>query len=101
MVQACQEYKAKFYTVTMDGYDKDPSLILGSNVHDATKAMLAAIQLVQDGKFQGQIFAFGIKDGVMFLGKFGPSVTDEMKAEVAKVQQEIVDGKYDIVKVLE
>ena len=28
-------------------------------------------------------------------------VTEEMKAEVAKVQQEIVDGKYEIVKVLE
>ena len=101
MVQACQEYKAKFYVVTFDGYDKDPELILGSSVHDATKAMLAAIQIVQDGKFDGKTFAFGIKDGVMSLGKFGPSVTDEMKAEVAKVQQEIIDGKYEIVKVLE
>ncbi|MEL7608269.1 MAG: BMP family protein [Bacillota bacterium] len=101
MVQACQEYKAKFYVVTFDGYEKDPTLILGSSVHDATKATLAAIQVILDGKFDGKTFAFGIKDGVMSVGKFGPSVTDEMKAEVAKVQQEIVDGKYELVKVLE
>ena len=96
IVQACQEYDAMYYVVTFDGYDKDPSLVLGSSVHDATKATLASLQMVLDDEFTGEIYPFGIESGVMYMGKFGPTVTDEMADEVAKVQAEIVAGEYEL-----
>jgi basic membrane protein A len=101
MIQAVQEADKMFYVVTFDGYDKDPEHILGSSVHDATKATLAAIQLVLDGDFEGDIFRFGIKSGVMSMGKYGPSVTPEMEEEVEKLKEKIVAGEYELEILLE
>jgi basic membrane protein A len=96
MVQAVQEHNKKFYVVSFDGYDLDPERILGSSVHDATKATLAAIQLILDGEFEGDIYGFGLADNVMSMGRYGPSVTPEMEAEVEKIKKEIIDGTYEL-----
>lgn len=96
IIQAVKEKDAKFMAITLDGYEKGPENCLGSAVHDATKATLAALQHIVDGDFEGTVYAFGIKDGVMFLGTYGPSVTEEMKAEVEKIKAEIVAGTYKL-----
>jgi basic membrane protein A len=100
VAQAVKENNALYIQGTFDGYDLCPDNIIVSSVQDATKATLAGIQLVKDGKFEGNIYGFGLAEGAVYLGKYGSSVTAEMKAEVEKVKQEIIDGKGDLLILL-
>ncbi|MDR2258991.1 MAG: BMP family protein [Treponema sp.] len=101
IIQAVQDRNAKFIEVTFDAYDMCPGNIISSAIHDATKAMLAALKEIQAGNFDGSVYKFGLKEGVMDVGRFGPSVTDEMKAEVAKMRKEIEDGTAELLILLE
>jgi basic membrane protein A len=101
IIQAVQDRNAKFIEVTFDAYDMCPDNIISSAIHDATKAMLAALKEIQAGNFDGSVYKFGLKEGVMDVGRFGPSVTDEMKAEVAKVRKELENGTAELLILLE
>jgi basic membrane protein A len=96
IIQAVEERNAKYIQSTFDAYDMCPAHILSSAVHDATKATLTALQAVKDGTFKGVLYKYGLKEGVMSVGRYGPAVTPEMKAEVEKVKQDIVDGKAEL-----
>jgi basic membrane lipoprotein Med (substrate-binding protein (PBP1-ABC) superfamily) len=96
IIQAVQERKAKFIEITYDAYDMCPENIISSAVHDATKATLFALTEIQAGKFNGSVYKFGLKEGVMDVGRFGPSVTDSMKTELAKVRKDIEAGNGDL-----
>jgi basic membrane lipoprotein Med (substrate-binding protein (PBP1-ABC) superfamily) len=96
IIQAVQERNAKFIEITYDAYDMCPNNIISSAIHDATKAMLSALREIQAGRFNGSVYNFGLKEGVMEVGRFGPSVTDAMKTEIAKVRKDIEDGKAEL-----
>jgi basic membrane protein A len=96
VAQAVKEHNALYVQATFDGYDLCPDNIIVSAVQDATKATLAGLQLVKDGKFAGQVYKFGLAEGAVYLGKYGSIATAEMKAEVERVKQEIVSGKGDL-----
>jgi basic membrane lipoprotein Med (substrate-binding protein (PBP1-ABC) superfamily) len=42
------------------------------------------------------VYQFNLKDRAIYLGKYGPSVTDEIKAEVEKVKNDIINDKGDL-----
>jgi basic membrane protein A len=96
VANAVKDKNALFMQGTFDGYDLAPQNIVSSGVADATKATLAALRLIQEGKFTGTVYRFGLKEDVMFMGKYGPSVTDAMKAEVEKVKKDISEGRGDL-----
>jgi basic membrane protein A len=96
VTQAVKENNALYIQTTFDGYELCPDNIIVSAVQDATKATLAGLQLIQDGKFAGQIYKFGLAEGAVYLGRYGSIATAEMKAEVEKVKQDIIDGKGDL-----
>jgi basic membrane protein A len=96
IIQAIQEKNAKFIEITYDAYDMCPQNIISSAIHDATKATLYALDEIQAGKFDGSVYKFGLKEGVMEVGRYGPSVTEAMKTEVAKVRKDLEDGKAEL-----
>ncbi len=96
ILQAVGDAGAQFIEITFDASSLAPDLVVCSAVHDATKATLEALKAVQAGEFSGGVMSFGIEEGVMSVGTYGPMVTDEMKAEVEKVQAEIVAGTADL-----
>jgi basic membrane protein A len=96
VVQAIVEKGAKFIQVTFDAYDMAPNNILSSTCYDANQATVAAIREVINGNFKGIVYQFNLKDHAIYLGKYGPSVTDEIKTEVEKVKNDIINGKGDI-----
>jgi basic membrane protein A len=96
IVQAVQERNAKFVEITFDAYDLCPDNIISSTVYSANQATIAALKEIQAGTFKGIIYQFGLTDEAIFLGRYGPSVTEEMKAEVEKVRQDIKNGKGDL-----
>lgn len=100
IVQAVKDAKAKYVQITFDGYEMCPENIISSGVHNATAATLEALKLIQNGTFKGEVFAFGLDTGVMSIGKFGPSVTDEAIAEMEKVKADIMAGKAELENLL-
>lgn len=101
IVQAVIDADAYFMECTFDAYDLAPDNIISSAVHDATAATLTCLGYVKDGSFDGQVYKFGLEDGVMSMGKMGPAVTPEMLTEMEKVQQEIIDGKAELLILVE
>jgi basic membrane protein A len=96
VIQAVKDKGALYIQNTFDAYDMCPDNIISSSVQDATKATLAALQIIKDGKFNGQVYKFGLQEGVTSVGRYGKMVTDPMKAEVEKARKDIIDGKGDL-----
>src|SRR5690349_8067857 len=46
-----------------------------------------------EGKFKPELLRFGVKDGVVDLAPFGPSVPKDVQDLVTKVKQDIIAGK--------
>ncbi len=99
MLQAVKEKDAMYVEVTFDALSLAPENVLSSAVHDATKATLEALKDIEAGNFKGQVYEFGIEEGVMSVGEFGPMVTDEQKAEVEKIQAEIIAGTANLMTI--
>ncbi|GHT93782.1 BMP family ABC transporter substrate-binding protein [Spirochaetia bacterium] len=96
ITQAVKDKNAKYVEIGFEASDLCPDNIICSAVQDATMATLAAIKEIQAGRFVGKVYNFGLKDGVMSVGKYGPSVTAAMKTELEKVKAEIEAGKGDL-----
>ena len=100
MIQAVEENDGYYVELTFDALSMSPEHVISSAIHDATMATLAALELVRNGEFSGETYYFGLEDGVMSVGDYGPSVTDEMKAEVEKVKAEIIAGEAELIILL-
>jgi basic membrane protein A len=100
VVQAVKEHGVKFMQNTFDGYDLSPDNIVASFIQDSTKATLAGLQLIKDGKFEGKVYRFGLAEGAIYAGKYGPSVTDAMTAELEKVKNDFINGKGDLLIII-
>ncbi len=92
LLQAVEEKDALYVQLSFDAHDLSPERVVSSSNLDSLTATVEALRSIQDGGFHGQVYMFGIEDGVMTVGEYGPMVTEEMKAEVEKVQQEIIAG---------
>jgi basic membrane lipoprotein Med (substrate-binding protein (PBP1-ABC) superfamily) len=90
------ERGAKFVEVTFDAYDMAPDNIISSSCYNANQATIVAIQEVINGTFKGIVYKFNLNDKAIYLGRYGPSVTSEIKAEVERVENEIRNGKGDL-----
>lgn len=50
----------------------------------------------KEGRFEGKIYQFGLKDKVQYVGKYGNKVTGEVKDEVSKATEDIISGKIQL-----
>jgi basic membrane protein A len=101
IIQAVRDQNAKFIEITFDAYDMCPDNIISSAVYDAPKAILSVLKEIQAGRFNGGVYQFGLREGVMEMGRFGPSVTAAMKAELARVRKEIEEGRAELLMLLQ
>ncbi len=101
ILQAVEENDGYYVEITFDALSMSPDHVISSAVHDATSATLTALKLIQSGEFTGEIYSFGLDTGVMSVGEYGPMVSEEAKAEVEKVKQEIIDGSAVLLEVTE
>ena len=100
VIEACVEKNVMIVNVTTDAYDLAPDNILSSAVQDGRIAMSAVIQTFMEGKFEGKIYRFGMAEGVMYIGKFGKSVTEEEKAEVNSLVEKVKSGEIELINLM-
>jgi basic membrane protein A len=81
--------------VDADQYDEMPGTVLTSMVKRADVAVFEAIRAAAEGRFEGGMRVFGLReDGVDYVhdGEHGALVPDEVKSRVAELRAEVVAG---------
>jgi basic membrane protein A and related proteins len=82
--------------VDSDQHDDMPGTVLTSMVKRADVAVFEAIRAAAEGRFQGGMRVFGLReDGVDYVhdGPHGALVPDEVKKAVAHLRDEVVAGR--------
>lgn len=97
VIEACVEKDVWIVNVTNDAYDQAPDNILTSAVQDGKIAMLQVIKTFVDGNFEGKVYRFGMNEGVMYIGTYGNTVTDEEKAEVEALVEKVKTGEIELI----
>lgn len=77
-----------------------PDLFLTSAMIDVTGAIGAQMDLIEKGEFGG-VWTPGMKEGVISLAPLGPAVTDDVREQVEKRQQEIIGGTFEVPSIYE
>jgi basic membrane protein A len=102
--QAVQENKAKgvlAFGANSDQTALAPDVILASSALDVPRAFLLVAQSIEDGKFDGKPFVFGMKDQVVSL-VYNPALKSRVPAEVQRkidaARADILSGKLKLIQ---
>jgi basic membrane protein A and related proteins len=59
----------------------------------ADKLLLEAATLVQQGRWEGKLYRFGMREGILDLLPFNGMLTPEQEAEITKAKDKIISGE--------
>jgi basic membrane protein A len=91
VIQAAKEKGIQVVGWTGDQHDLAPDNVLTSAVQRVDKMMLIAAQELKNGTFEGKIYNLGLKDGVQYMGTYNDKVPEELRQQVEKEAQGIID----------
>ncbi|MBC2724543.1 MAG: BMP family ABC transporter substrate-binding protein, partial [Desulfosporosinus sp.] len=97
VIEACVEKDVWVVNVTNDAYEQAPNKILTSAVQDGKIAMLEVIRTFVENEFEGKIYRFGMNEGVMSIGTYGDSVTDEEKEVVESLVEQVKNNEIELI----
>lgn len=78
------------------GQTKTPEFLLTSVVQQVPSLLLEGATLVQQGRWEGKQYKFGLVEGVQDLAPFKGSLNPQEEAHVKSVKQDIIIGKIDV-----
>lgn len=76
-----------------------PNTIVSSTVYSMPKVILAAVEQVKNGKFEGGIVHLGMKEEVVDIagyGSFDGKLSQELKDKIAKAKADIISGALEV-----
>ncbi len=76
-----------------DQHELAPAAILTSAVQETPVLLLRGATLVQQGRWEGKQYKFGLRDGAQSLAPFYNMLTSDEETRVKAVQNDIVTGK--------
>lgn len=79
-----------------DLHDLAPKTILTSVVQRMPALVLEGATLVQQGRWEGKQYRFGLQEGVQDLAPFYEMLTSEEEAKVKAIRDDILIGKIDV-----
>ncbi|WP_413165220.1 BMP family lipoprotein [Capilliphycus salinus ALCB114379] len=87
--------------VYMIGWIKDmhefaPDRMITSVLHDFPALLLNASALVQEGRWQGTLYKFGLKEGIYDFAPFRDLLTEEQQQRFRQIREKVVNGEIDI-----
>lgn len=81
---------------TKDQYDLAPDHVVTSVLQDMPTLILNAADLMQQGKWEGKLYKFGLKEGIYDFAPFRGSLTPEQEAEFVAIKEKVLTGEIDI-----
>lgn len=90
--------KAGIYAIgwAIDQHDLAPETILTSAVQRTPVLFLEAATLVQQGRWEGKQYRFGLHEGAQDLAPFHGLLNTEEEAKISAVRADILAGKIDM-----
>ncbi len=79
-----------------DMYELAPEQMITSVLHDFPGLLLKASALVQEGRWQGTLYKFGLKEGIYEFAPFRDLLTPEQQQIFKQIREQIVNGEIDI-----
>lgn len=87
-----------------DQYEAAPDTIMCSDIWSTPKLIKAAVQDVQEGKFEGGFHELGMSAGMIDIApyhNFEDKIPQDVKDKIAELTQSIKDGKFEVPSVSE
>ncbi len=81
---------------TKDQYDLAPDHVLTSVLQDMPKLILNAADLMQQGKWEGKLYKFGLKEGIYDIAPFRGSLTPAEEAQFTTIKEKVMTGEIDV-----
>ncbi len=81
---------------TKDQYDLAPDHVLTSVLQDMPKLILNAADLMQQGKWEGKLYKFGLKEGIYDIAPFRGSLTSDEEAQFMAIKEKVMTGEIDV-----
>ncbi len=90
--------KAGIYAIgwSLDQHDVAPDTVLTSGIQRIPVAMLEGATLVQQGRWEGKQYKFGLQEDAQDLAPFYGLLNAEEEAKVNAVRADILAGKIDV-----
>ncbi|MGI9953060.1 BMP family protein [Moorellaceae bacterium AZ2] len=96
VIQAAKEKNVMVIGWTGDYRDQAPDHVLTSAVQKVSLLIATGVKEFKEGRFEGKVYQFGLKDQVQYIGKYGNKVPKEVQDEVAKAAEDILAGKIQL-----
>jgi len=81
---------------SLDQHELAPNTILTSAIQRIPVLLLEGATLVQQGRWEGKQYKFGLQEGAQELASFYGLLTPEEEAKVKAVRADIMTGKIDV-----
>jgi basic membrane protein A len=95
-VQAAEEAGVWGLGYQVDQTEFAPTKLLTSMEYHWGPVYVELTKMIMDGTWESGEYWYGLADGAVGLGPYGPGVTDEMKAAVNEASQAIVSGDLNV-----
>lgn len=79
-----------------DQYDLAPDRVLTSVLQDMPKLILNTADLMQQGKWEGKLYKFGLKEGIYDFAPFRGSLTSDEEAKFMAIKDKVITGEIDV-----
>ena len=81
---------------SQDQHEQAPDTVLTSGIQRLPVALLEGATLVQQGRWEGKQYKFGLQEGAQELAPFYNLLTPEEEAKVNATKQDILTSKIDV-----
>jgi basic membrane protein A len=95
-VQAAEEAGVYALGYQVDQTEFAPKYLLTSMLYNWGPVYVNLTEKILSGTWESQEFWYGLADGAVGVGPYGPAVTDEMKAAVEEASAAIVSGELNV-----
>ncbi len=95
-VQAAEEADVLALGYQVDQSEFAPEYLMTSMLYHWGPAYLDLTKMVLDGEWESGEYWYGLAEGTVGVGPFGPKVTDEMKEMVAAAEEQIISGELEV-----
>lgn len=96
IIEAAKEKNIKLIGCIFDQSALAPELILTSAIQDTPTAIFLAAKGAMEGSFKGETVLYGLDSGALILAPYSDDVSQEVRDQVEKTKQEIIDGKVEV-----
>ncbi|WP_242517617.1 BMP family protein [Leptolyngbya iicbica] len=81
---------------TNDQYELAPDQVLTSMLQDLPRLVANSVDLLLQGKWEGKLYKFGLKEGIYSIAPFRGSLTEAQEAQFEDIKNQVMVGEIDI-----